>query len=90
MTTTMKTLWNFLRTMNHDAALDSLRDILAVLGLGTIIGDFATMRVWYVLPAFALACVVWYADYMRHDLTSLSLYQSDDPKLLSQISELGR
>jgi len=86
----MKTLWNFLRTMNRDAALDSLRDVLAVLGLGTVIGDFATMRVWYVLPAFALACAVWYADYIRHDLPSLPTYQSDDPKLLAQIRELGQ
>ncbi len=86
----MKTIWNFLHTMNREAAIDSLRDILAVLGLGTIIGDFATMRVWYVLPAFALACVVWYADYMRHDLPSLPLMQNDDPKLLAEIAELGR
>ena len=88
----MKNLWTFLCTMNREAAIDSLRDILAVLGLGTVIGDFATMRLWYVLPAFLLTCAVWYADYMRHDLPpSLPLtYQRDDPKLLAEIGELGR
>jgi hypothetical protein len=36
--------------------------------LGLIIGDFATMRLPYVIPGIALLIAVWYADYLRHDL----------------------
>ncbi len=86
----MKNIIQFLRTMNREAALDSLRDVLAVIGLATLLGDFATMRMWYMVPAFALLCVVWYADYMRHDLPSPPLIEADNPELLSQIAELGR
>jgi hypothetical protein len=46
----MKNLWRFIYTLNRDAALDSLRDVLAVIGLATLLGDFATMRVWYMVP----------------------------------------
>jgi hypothetical protein len=60
------------------------------IAIAALLAAFATMRAWYVLPAFVLACAVWYADYMRHDLPSLPTYQSDDPKLLAQIEELGR
>ena len=33
-----------LRNLNKEAAIDSMRNVLAVLGLGLLIGDFATMR----------------------------------------------
>ena len=59
---------NNLRNLNTEAAIDSMRNILAVLGLGLLIGDFATMRPPYVIPGVALLIAVWYADYLRHDL----------------------
>jgi hypothetical protein len=59
---------NNLRNLNKEAAIDSMRNILAVLGLGLLIGDFATMRLPYVIPGVALLLAVWYADYLRHDL----------------------
>jgi hypothetical protein len=59
---------NNLRNLNQEAAIDSMRNVLAVLGLGLLIGDFATMRLPYVIPGFTLLIAVWYADYLRHDL----------------------
>jgi hypothetical protein len=59
---------NNLRNLNQEAAIDSMRNVLAVLGLGLLIGDFATMRLPYVIPGVALLTAVWYADYLRHDL----------------------
>lgn len=59
---------NNLRNLNREAAIDSMRNVLAVLGLGLLIGDFATMRLPYVIPGVALLIAVWYADYLRHDL----------------------
>ena len=59
---------NNLRNLNKEAAIDSMRNVLAVLGLGLLIGDFATMRLPYVIPGSALLIAVWYADYLRHDL----------------------
>jgi hypothetical protein len=59
---------NNLRNLNQEAAIDSMRNVLAVLGLGLLIGDFATMRLPYVIPGSALLIAVWYADYLRHDL----------------------
>lgn len=56
----------FLRSLHREAALDSLRNVMAVVGLGTVIGDFATMRLWMVLPCLSLAFLVWFADYQRH------------------------
>lgn len=47
-----------------------MRNVLAVLGFGLLIGDFATMRLPYVIPGIALLLAVWYADYLRHDLPS--------------------
>lgn len=59
---------NNLHNMNREAAVDSLRNVLAVLGLGVLIGDFATMNPIYALPGALLLVAVWYADYLRHDL----------------------
>lgn len=64
-------LFNFrsnLRKLNKEAAIDSMRNVLAVLGLGVLIGDFATMHLMYVVPGAAILIAVWYADYLRHDL----------------------
>jgi hypothetical protein len=58
-----------LRSLDRDAAIDSARNVLMVIGLGVLIGDFATMKAWFTVPAFAILAVVWYADYLRHDFT---------------------
>jgi hypothetical protein len=56
----------FVAELDREAARDSARNVLAVVGFGTVIGDFATMRVWMALPMAAVAAGVWYIDYMRH------------------------
>ncbi len=80
-----------LRNMNREAAIDSLRNVLAVLGLGLLIGDFATMNPMYVLPGALLLIAVWYADYLRHDLpSSPSAADQAVKSALDPVSELGR
>ena len=89
----MKNRLRPLKTLNRDAALDSLKSVLAVLGLGTVIGDFATMAKLYVLPGLAFLALVWYADYLRHDIPPAGgefLHPDDKPEILKAISELGR
>ena len=63
----------FVRTLNREAALDSLRNILAVVGLGTVLADFGTMRWWMVLPCAALMFGVWLIDYHRHDFSQVEI-----------------
>ncbi len=85
-----------LRNMNREAAIDSLRNVLAVLGLGLLIGDFATMNPMYVLPGALLLIAVWYADYLRHDLPSMPTMGSASTadqavkSALDPVNELGR
>jgi hypothetical protein len=55
-----------LASLDRDAALDSARNVLAVLGVGTVLGDFATMRFWMAAPCVVIAFGIWYADYLRH------------------------
>lgn len=64
----MKRILNFLRTIHREAALDSVKNVLAVLGVGTVIGDFASkMPIYFMVPAFIILVGVWYLDYIRHD-----------------------
>jgi hypothetical protein len=70
---------NNLRNLNQEAAIDSMRNVLAVLGLGLLIGDFATMHLPYVIPGAALLIAVWYADYLRHDLPDTSVVNVPEP-----------
>jgi hypothetical protein len=72
---------NNLRNFNQEAAIDSMRNVLAVLGLGLLIGDFATMRLPYVIPGAALLIAVWYADYLRHDLPVTPIVNVPEPAL---------
>lgn len=52
--------------MHKEAALDSLRNVLAVVGGATVIADFTTIKVWLILPMLGLAVLIWYLDYERH------------------------
>jgi len=86
---------NNLRGLNKEAAIDSMRNVLAVLGLGLLIGDFATMHLEYVIPGAALLVAVWYADYLRHDLPpSPPLINVSEPEkkqaLIDPVNQLGR
>ncbi len=52
--------------LHRDAALDSLRNVLAVVGGATILADFATIKIWLILPMLVLAFLIWFLDYERH------------------------
>ena len=55
-----------LANLNRDAAIDSARNILAAIGVGTVLGNFAVMHAWLLLPASMIFVGAWYADYLRH------------------------
>ena len=48
------------------SALDSARNVLAVVGGATILADFTTIKVWLILPMLGLAFLIWFLDYERH------------------------
>jgi len=52
--------------LHRDAALDSLRNVLAVVGGATILADFGTVKVWLVVPMVLIAFLIWLLDYERH------------------------
>lgn len=54
------------KDIHREAALDSLRNVLAVVGAATILADFATIKVWLILPMLAVAFLIWFLDYERH------------------------
>ena len=54
------------KSLHRDAALDSLRNVLAVVGAATILADFDTIKVWLILPMLAFAFLIWFLDYERH------------------------
>jgi hypothetical protein len=54
------------KQVDRAAAIDSARNVFAVLGIGTVLADFATMRPWFYVPGALLLAGVWYADYLRH------------------------
>ena len=54
------------KSLHREAALDSLRNVLAVVGGATILADFDTIKVWLILPMLAFAILIWFLDYERH------------------------
>lgn len=57
-------LW--IRSLDREAALDSTRNVLTVIGGATVLGNFGTMRAWLMLPMLGVFGVIWYLDYLRH------------------------
>lgn len=66
MANTFKSGWSWIRGIHRGAALDSLRNVLAVVGAATIMADFATIKSWLIAPMLGVALVIWYLDYERH------------------------
>ena|GEM_PF-1507153 len=52
--------------IHREAALDSLRNVLAVVGGATILADFGTIKAWLLLPMVVFAFLIWFLDYERH------------------------
>jgi hypothetical protein len=61
-----KTSVAWARSLHREAALDSLRNVLAVIGGATILADFGTIKAWLILPMLVVAFVIWLLDYERH------------------------
>ena len=69
----MRTMFNIWKAglawgkgLHREAALDSLRNVLAVVGGATILADFGTVKVWLVVPMVLIAFLIWLLDYERH------------------------
>lgn len=56
----------WVKGMHREAALDSVRNVLAVVGGATILADFTTIKAWLVAPMLVVAFVIWLLDYERH------------------------
>lgn len=54
------------RKLDRAAAIDSAKNVFAILGVGSILADFATMKPLLLVPGAILLVGVWYADYLRH------------------------
>jgi hypothetical protein len=61
-----KALFFWGKGLHREAALDSLRNVLAVVGGATILADFATIKIWLIVPMLAVAFLIWFLDYERH------------------------
>lgn len=63
-------LWKFvfawIKGLHREAALDSLRNVLAVVGGATILADFTTIKAWLIAPMLVIAFLIWFLDYERH------------------------
>ena len=58
--------WAWGRKIEREAAYDSARNVLAIIGFGTVLGDFAVMHLWMLAPCAVGAVLVWHLDYVRH------------------------
>lgn len=58
--------WGRLSPLNREAAVDSGRNVLMTIGAATVIGDFSTMKYWFIIPAIIVCAFIWFADYLRH------------------------
>jgi len=54
------------KSLHREAALDSLRNVLAIVGGATILADFGTVKVWLIVPMLVVAFLIWLLDYERH------------------------
>ena len=54
------------RRLHREAALDSIRNVLAIVGGATILADFTTIKNWLILTMLVVAFLIWFLDYERH------------------------
>jgi hypothetical protein len=55
-----------LAALDREAAVDSARNVFAVLGAGAALAYMGTMPPYLVPVALVLIAGVWYGDYLRH------------------------
>jgi hypothetical protein len=54
------------RTLNRDAAIDSLKNVFAIVGVCAAVAMLDTMHLWMIPPALLMIAGCWYGDYIRH------------------------
>jgi hypothetical protein len=54
-------------TWNRSAVIESGKIVFAIIGLGTILADFSTMKYWFIVPGVTLFAAVWFAIYIQMD-----------------------
>jgi hypothetical protein len=62
----MKRLFEYLKSLNREAALDSAKNVLMTIGLGTVLADLATAKLFFGLFSVCAVLLVWSIDYWRH------------------------
>jgi hypothetical protein len=50
---------------NRAALVESGKLVFAIIGLGTILADFSTMKYWFILPGIITFLAVWFAVYLQ-------------------------
>ena len=50
---------------NRAALIESGKLVFAVIGLGTVLADFSTMRYWFILPGLVLFAGFWFGIYTQ-------------------------
>jgi hypothetical protein len=70
----------WIKGLHREAALDSIRNVLAIVGGATILADFTTIKAWLIVPMILFAILIWYLDYERH----FRGQTVDEPKPLGQ------
>ena len=61
-----KAVFDWARGLHREAAFDSIRNVLAVVGAATVLADFDTMKTWFILPMLGFTFLIWFLDYERH------------------------
>ncbi len=61
-----KSLVARVKGVHREAALDSVRNVLAIVGAATVLADFTTIKAWLVVPMMGFAFLIWFLDYERH------------------------
>lgn len=62
----LKVVFAWVKGLHREAALDSVRNVLAVVGAATVLADFTTIKIWLIVPMLVFAFLIWYLDYERH------------------------
>ena len=50
---------------NRAAFIESGKLVFAVIGLGTVLADFSTIRYWFILPGVLLFAGFWFGIYTQ-------------------------
>ena len=86
----MNRIIKFVTTLNREASIDSARNVLAIIGVGSIIGDFASkMPIYFMVPALAFLLGVWYMDYLRHDFAPHETALANAESLRKELDQNG-